>query len=101
MSGIVTRALEVGLGQNGVRRRQESMTALASIHESLSVTSFKPIFKGLSLMEVIGGGGQGLDGKVDWETEITESLDGRGTGSNRTECIGDGVDGALPIILDS
>jgi hypothetical protein len=64
LSGIVTRALEVGLGQNGVWHRRESMTALV-IHKPLSVISFNPISEGLSLMEVIGGGGQELNGKVD------------------------------------
>ncbi len=51
-------------------------------------------------MEVIGGGGRGLDGKVDWRTEMTESPDGRGTSSNMTECAGDGVDGAPPMFQD-
>jgi hypothetical protein len=100
-SGIVTSALEVGLGQNGAQCRWESITALASIHDSLSMISFNPISEGLSLMEVIGTLGWGLDGKVDWGTETTESLDGRGTGSNTTECVGDGDDGAPPMFLDS
>jgi hypothetical protein len=61
--------------------------------------SFNPISKGLSLMEVIGGSGWGLVGKVNWGTEMTESPDGRGTGSNTTECAGDGIDGAPPHAL--
>jgi hypothetical protein len=75
------------------------MTALALIHKSLSVISFNPISKGLSLMEVIGGGGRGINRKVDWGTEMTESPDGRGTGSNTTEeCAGDGID-STPHVL--
>jgi hypothetical protein len=66
----------------------------------LTMIFFNPIPAGFSLMEVIGGGGQGLDGKVDWGAETTESLDGRGTGSNMTEYAGDRVDGAPPMFLD-
>jgi hypothetical protein len=51
-SGIVIRALDFGLGQNGVRRRQELIIALASIHKALSVISFNPKSDGLSLMDV-------------------------------------------------
>jgi hypothetical protein len=79
-------ALEVGLGQNGAQHRWELITALAFIHDSLFMIFFNPISKGLSLMEVIGGGGWGLDGKVDWGTEMMESPYGKGTGSNTTDC---------------
>jgi hypothetical protein len=77
------------------------MTALALIYKSLSMISFNPISKGLSLMEMIEGGGRGLDGKVDWGTEMTESPDGRGTSSNTTEYAGGGVDGAPPMFCNS
>ena len=72
------KALEVGFGQNGAQQRQESMTALASIQEFLSVISFNPISDGLSLIDVTGGaggGGMGRGGAVDSSsTKITVVL---------------------------
>ncbi len=113
--GVVIRALEIGLGQKGARRRRESITNLASIQEALSVMSFKPMLEGLFLIEVtVTGGVRGVETGVGTGAEepsatemtVVPILVERGSGggvksTNGEDGAGKGMTGAPPIVPGS